>query len=196
MGLQGRAQHINFDCSHLPRKIISKCPSGIPRMNFLEFPGLPRMCRDKLKFGFSGTPVCCSWFCLFAIFGGFVRNFSWVFAILCEVLLIEIQEEIHHFAGWEGGVIVNKHFVNKRASPKDFFCDTKAWSCSFLELLTRAQGLCVKKRSLLEKDFKRGKLFYLHVGAFLLTVKLLAYSPLRPLLEALSHCKQKTSNCK
>ena len=27
-----------------------------------------------------------------------------MFAILLEVLLIEIQEEIHHFAGWEGGV--------------------------------------------------------------------------------------------
>ena len=40
---------------------------------------------------------------LFAIFGGFVRNFGGVFAILFEVLLIEIQEEIHHFAGWEGG---------------------------------------------------------------------------------------------
>ena len=43
-------------------------------------------------------------------------------AILFEVLLIEIQEEIRHFAGWEGGrlrgtKIVNKHFVNKRAFP-------------------------------------------------------------------------------
>ena len=26
-----------------------------------------------------------------------------MFAILFEALLIEIQEEIHHFAGWEGG---------------------------------------------------------------------------------------------
>ena len=26
-----------------------------------------------------------------------------MFAILFGVLLIEIQEEIHHFAGWEGG---------------------------------------------------------------------------------------------
>ena len=42
-------------------------------------------------------------------------------AILFEVLLIETQEEIHHFAGWEGGQwgtkIVNKNFVNKLASP-------------------------------------------------------------------------------
>ena len=45
-----------------------------------------------------------------------------MFAILFEVLLIEIQEEIHHFAGWEGGgsrgtKIVNKNFMNKLAFP-------------------------------------------------------------------------------
>ena len=46
-----------------------------------------------------------------------------MFAILFEVLLIEIQEEIHHFAGWErGGVkghqkIVSNNFVNKKAFP-------------------------------------------------------------------------------
>ena len=44
-----------------------------------------------------------------------------MFAILFEVLLIEIQEEIHHCAGWEGGKgrkhFVNKHFVNKLAFP-------------------------------------------------------------------------------
>ena len=33
----------------------------------------------------------------------FGRNLGWVFVILFEVLFIEIQEEIHHFAGWEGG---------------------------------------------------------------------------------------------
>ena len=42
--------------------------------------------------------------------------------MLFEVLLIEIQEEIHHFAGWEGGGLrgtkmVNKTFVNKLAFP-------------------------------------------------------------------------------
>ena len=47
-----------------------------------------------------------------------------MFAILFKVLLIEIQEEIHHFAGWEGGgvrdtKIVNKNFVNKRAFPTE-----------------------------------------------------------------------------
>ena len=45
-----------------------------------------------------------------------------MFAILFEVLLKEIQEEIHHFAGWEGGGVIgakimNKHFVNKLAFP-------------------------------------------------------------------------------
>ena len=46
-----------------------------------------------------------------------------MFAILFEALLIENQEEIPHFAGWEGGglmgtKIVNKIFVNKLAFPK------------------------------------------------------------------------------
>ena len=53
----------------------------------------------------------------------FVRNFGGVFAILFEVHLIGIQEEIHHFAGWEAGLrgakIVHKHFVNKLAFPKN-----------------------------------------------------------------------------
>ena len=34
-----RAQHINFGRSQPPRKIIRKCPFGIPRMNSPEFPG-------------------------------------------------------------------------------------------------------------------------------------------------------------
>ena len=44
-----------------------------------------------------------------------------MFAILFVALLIEIQEEIPHFPGWEGGLmgtkIVNKCFVNKLAFP-------------------------------------------------------------------------------
>ena len=44
-----------------------------------------------------------------------------MFVILFEVLLIEIQEEIHDVAGWKGGLrgpkIVNKNFVNKLAFP-------------------------------------------------------------------------------
>ena len=42
----------------------------------------------------------------------------------------------------------------------------------------------------------RGKLFYLQLELFCLQLSFFAYSPLRPLLEALSHCKQKSSNCK
>ena len=70
---------------------------------------------------YSETPIC-SKFCLFAILGEFVHNFVGVFAILFEVLWIQFQEEIRHFASWEGGgvlgtKIVNKHFVNKQAFP-------------------------------------------------------------------------------
>ena len=46
-----------------------------------------------------------------------------MFRILFEVLLIEIQEEIHHFAGWgglRGTKIVNRHLVSTFAFPKDF----------------------------------------------------------------------------
>ena len=43
---------------------------------------------------------------------------------------------------------------------------------------------------------KRGKLCYLQSELVLLTVKLFAYTPLRPFLDALSNCKQKGSNCK
>ena len=49
-----------------------------------------------------------SYFCLFAILGEFVRHF-----------FIEIQEEIHRFAGLEGGrrgtKIASKRFVRKLA---------------------------------------------------------------------------------
>ena len=51
------------------------------------------------------------------IFGGFVCNIGWVFAILFEALLIEIQEEIHHFPGWEGGGY-GAHFCEQK------FCET------------------------------------------------------------------------
>ena len=44
--------------------------------------------------------------------------------------------------------------------------------------------------------FLGGKLFYLQLELFCLQLSFFAYSPLRPLLEALSHCKQKSSNCK
>ena len=41
-----------------------------------------------------------------------------------------------------------------------------------------------------------GKLFYLQLELFCLRLSFFAYSPLRPFLDALSHCKQKSSNCK
>ena len=41
-----------------------------------------------------------------------------------------------------------------------------------------------------------GKLFYLQLELFCLQLRFFAYSPLRPLLDALSRCKQKSSNCK
>ena len=41
-----------------------------------------------------------------------------------------------------------------------------------------------------------GKLFYLQLELFCLQLSFFAYSPLRPSLDALSHCKQKSSNCK
>ena len=43
---------------------------------------------------------------------------------------------------------------------------------------------------------KRGKSFYLQLELFCLQLSFFAYSPLRPLLDALSHWKQKSSNCK
>ena len=41
----------------------------------------------------------------FSIFG----PLGILFAILFEGLLIEIQDEIHHFPGWEGGVNGHKN---------------------------------------------------------------------------------------
>ena len=38
-----------------------------------------------------------------------------------------------------------------------------------------------------------GKLFYLQLELFCLQLSFFAYSPLRPLLDALSHCKQKST---
>ena len=56
-----------------------------------------------------------------------------MFAILFEALIIETQEEIHHFAGWEGGFkghkkFVNKHFVNKLEFPN--FVDIPSFGLS------------------------------------------------------------------
>ena len=46
-------------------------------------------------------------------------------------------------------------------------------------------------RRLLTAGFLWGKLFYLQLELFCLQLSSFAYSPLRPLLDALSHCKQK-----
>ena len=43
---------------------------------------------------------------------------------------------------------------------------------------------------------ERGKLFYLQLELFCLQLSFFAYSPLRPILDAPSHCKPKSSNCK
>ena len=73
-----------------------------------------------------------------------------MFAIVFEVLLIEIQEEIHHFAGGEGGrlrgtKIVNKHFVNKPAFPSSGHGSWESRQCSRLytrEQFGRVHHLC------------------------------------------------------
>ena len=57
----------------------------------------------KYQLSFLSEALLCSSFCLFAIFGGFVCNFGWVFVIRFEVFLVRIQEKTHHFAGWEIG---------------------------------------------------------------------------------------------
>ena len=61
--------------------------------------------------------------------------------MLFEALLKEIPEEIHHFAGWGGGLkgceIVNKHFVNKLAFPKWVFADFYFWATGFLLAFSR-----------------------------------------------------------
>ena len=44
--------------------------------------------------------------------------------------------------------------------------------------------------------FCGGKLFYLQLELFCLQLSFVAYSPSRPLVDALSYCKQKSSNCK
>ena len=80
-----------------------------------------------------------------------------MFAIPFEVLLIEIQEEIHHFAGWEGGggqgapKIVNKNFVNKLAFPN--ICNTRRHA-----LKIRVSGLV--SRNPKYQPFWVSRLFY------------------------------------
>ena len=83
---------------------------------------------------------------LFAISGGFVRNFGGVFAILFEALFIEIKEEIHHFAVLGGGVrgtkSVNKLVVNKLAFPKNVASLKEMASSHILALQTHSHVCC------------------------------------------------------
>ena len=55
-----------------------------------------------------------------------------MFAILFEVILIEIQEEIHHFAGWEGGG------VKGRKNCEQTFCEQTG--VSYLNNLHKSLG--------------------------------------------------------
>ena len=80
---------------------------------------------------------------------------------------------------------------------------TKVFSAHYPE--TKGKTLFVKFPSVFSKLFQvpsrpdllyRGKLFYLQLELFCLQLSFFAYSPLRRSLEALSHCKQESSNCK
>ena len=56
-----------------------------------------------------------------------------------------------------------------------------------------SKAICYKS----EKPFQSGGSFFTYSWSFFcLQVSFFAYSPLRPSLDALSHCKQKSSNCK
>ena len=57
-------------------------------------------------------------------------------------------------------------------------------------------GLGLSERESWGSVFVRGKLFYLQLEPFCLQSSFFAYSPFRPLLDALAHCKQKSSNWK
>ena len=84
-----------------------------------------------------------------------------MFAILFEVLLIQIQGEILHFAGCEGGgglrrtKIVNKHFVNKQAFPNSRACSAppsqSVTKGSFGKRVFQ-RGMILKSRFAVEKE--------------------------------------------
>ena len=66
------------------------------------------------------------------MFGGFVRNFGRVFAILFEALLIEIQEEslillVGRGGGLVGTKIVNGYFCEQTGVPYVVFVLLKSW---------------------------------------------------------------------
>ena len=49
---------------------------------------------------------------LFAIWGEFVVNFGWVLAVLLEVFLKEIQEEMHYSQGRRGTQSCEQNLIN------------------------------------------------------------------------------------
>ena len=95
-------------------------PEKGPKMRKKVYKSVENLQTDTLSRGerpFVHTSVCSQFLeGLFAILAQC--------SILFEGLLIEIQGEIHHFAGWErgglrGAKIVNQNFVNKLAFPID-----------------------------------------------------------------------------
>ena len=103
---------VEFDChSNQKRPFVGGGGS--------EFSGYFLCYSPSYNFASSETPIC-SWLCCSHFWESLFAILGWAFTILFEIILIEIQEEIHHFAGWDGGglrgtKIVKKHFVNKLA---------------------------------------------------------------------------------
>ena len=64
------------------------------------------------------------------------------------------------------------------------------------DILEHAERAELRKEKAHSIRFKRVKLLYLQLEFFCLQLSFFAYSPLRPLLDALSHCKQQSSSCK
>ena len=79
-------------------------------------------------------------FCLFAILAE-------CFAILFEALLIEIQEEIPHFAGWEGGVNGHKNCEQNFCEPTIRIVRATDASKRVLVQLKAARFLCYRRVS-------------------------------------------------
>ena len=69
--------------------------------------------------------------------------------------------------------------------------DQSAQFGSGSSLLARKGGFGLQARNRTKIGKIWGKLFYLQLELFCLQLSFFAYSPLRPLLETLSHCKQK-----
>ena len=66
--------------------------------------------------------------------------------------------------------------------------------CPFPRISLCSRNHCFVCRG--QKTMKMGEAFYLQLELSCLQLSFFAYSPLRRLLDALSHCKQKSSKCK